>query len=98
VRADVILVTDVSEFIFRDCIYEELLQALGPINDTDAIPWTMFNDDVQMGFFDLYDQYILNILYHPHIKAGMTVDEVSGLLPRILPQVRSFVDRNQTAP
>ena len=53
---------------FYDCVYEELLQSLGPINDTDKVPWTMFNDDVQMGFFGVYDQYILNILYHPRVR------------------------------
>ena len=61
-----------SDFIFYDCVYEELLQSLGPINDTDKVPWTMFNDDVQMGFFGVYDQYILNILYHPRVRPGMT--------------------------
>ena len=61
-----------GDFIFYDCVYEELLQSLGPINDTASVPWTMFNDDVQMGFFGVYDQYILNILYHPRVRAGMT--------------------------
>ncbi len=69
-HSDVILVVDAGDFIFYDCVYEELLQALGPINDTNAVPWTMFNDDVQMGFFDVYDQYILNILYDPSHPAG----------------------------
>ncbi len=41
----------------------------------------MFNDDVSMGFFDIYDQYLLNILYDPRIKAGMTVDEVRAVTP-----------------
>jgi len=91
VRSDVILVTDTDDFTFRDCVYEELLQSLGPINDTD-VPWTMFNDDVQMGFFGRYDQYVLNILYHPQLRAGMTADEASALLPQILPQVRAFVE------
>ena len=36
----------------------------------------MFNDKVTMGFVDVYDQYILNLLYHPRIKPRMTVDEV----------------------
>jgi len=94
VRSDVILAADTDEFTFRDCVYEELLQSLGPINDTD-VPWTMFNDDVQKGFFDVYDQYLLNILYHPRIKAGMTVEEVSALLPQVLPQVRAFVEGGQ---
>jgi DUF2927 family protein len=51
----------------------------------------MFNDDVQRGFFDVYDQYLMNILYHPRIRAGMTSDEVRGLLPEILPEIRKFV-------
>jgi hypothetical protein len=90
-HSDVIIVADAGEFIFYDCIYEELLQALGPINDTDTVPWTMFNDDVQMGFFDVYDQYILNILYDPRIRPGMEADEVRAMLPQVLPTVRSFV-------
>ncbi len=74
-RSDVILTVDSSDFVFHDCAYEELLQSLGPINDTNSVPWTMFNDDVSMGFFDIYDQYIMNILYDPRIRAGMTVDD-----------------------
>ncbi len=91
IGSDVLLPVDAGDFIFFDCAYEELLQALGPINDTSAVPWTMFNDDVQMGFFDLYDQYILNILYDPRIRAGMTVAEVRAVLPQVLPDVRAFV-------
>lgn len=90
-HSDVFLVADASTFTFYDCAYEELLQALGPINDTDKVPWTMFNDNVRMGFFGVYDQYLLNILYHPRVRAGMTADEVRALLPEIMPQVRAFV-------
>lgn len=92
-RSDVLIVADVGDYIFYDCIYEELLQALGPINDDEDVPWTMFNDEVQMGFFGVYDQYLLNIIYHPRIHAGMTRDQVRGLLPEIMPQVRAFVAR-----
>jgi hypothetical protein len=91
VHSDVILVVDRGAFIFYDCAYEELLQALGPIRDDASIPWTMFNDDVQMGFFDVYDQYLLNILYHQEIKPGMTRAQVRALLPRIMPEVRAWV-------
>jgi len=42
----------------------------------------MFNDDVQMGFFDVYDQYLLNILYDPRIRPGMTKREVEALIAR----------------
>jgi hypothetical protein len=97
-RSDVILTVDNGDFVFLDCAYEELLQSLGPINDTDTVPWTMFNDEVSMGFFDVYDQYIMNILYDPRIKAGMTVDEVRTLLPAILPEVRAWVAKINNLP
>ena len=67
------------------------MQALGAINDDNSVPWTMFNDDVQMGFFDVYDQYLLNILYDPRINAGMTKDEVDAVLPDILSSARKWV-------
>jgi len=90
-HSDVFLTVDNGDFVFLDCAYEELLQSIGPINDTSSVPWTMFNDNVSMGFFDVYDQYILNLLYHPRIKAGMTVNEVKAVLPQVLPEVRAWV-------
>ena len=95
-HSDVLIVADAGDFVFYDCIFEELLQSLGPINDDTTVPWTMFNDDVQMGFFDLYDQYLLNILYDPRIRAGMTRAEVEAVLPEVLPSVRAWVDANNT--
>jgi hypothetical protein len=44
-----------------------------------------------MGFFDVYDQYILNILYHPRVRPGMSRDQVRALLPQIMPEVRAWV-------
>ncbi len=89
--AEVILVADAGEFVFYDCAYEEILQALGPINDDSSVRWSMFNDKVHLGFFGVYDQYILNVLYHPRIRPGMTRAEVEALLPEVLPAVRGFV-------
>ncbi len=93
-QSDVIVVADAGEFVFYDCVYEELLQALGPINDTDAVPWTMFNDHVRMGFFDVYDQYLLNVLYHPRVQPGMDIDQVRGLFPEVLADVKGFIAPN----
>jgi hypothetical protein len=97
-HSDVILTVDSGDFVFLDCAYEELLQSLGPINDTSSVPWTMFNDKVSMGFFDVYDQYILNLLYDPRIKAGMTVGEVKAVLPEVLPDVRAWVRKVNNLP
>src|ERR1700692_853811 len=90
-RAEVILPIDAGDFTFYDCAYEELLQALGAINDDSSVPWTMFNDDVQMGFFDVYDQYLLNILYDPRVRPGMTKEQVDAVWPDILSSARTWV-------
>ncbi len=97
-RSNVILTVDNGDFVFLDCAYEELLQSLGPINDTSSVPWTMFNDKVSMGFFDLYDQYILNLLYDPRIKPGMTVEDARAVLPAALADVRAWVKKINNLP
>jgi hypothetical protein len=93
-HAEAVLPVDADDSVFYDCAYEELLQALGPINDDRSVPWTMFNDDVQMGFFDIYDQYLLNILYDNRIRPGMTKAEVGALLAELLPRVREWIRTN----
>ena len=97
-HSDVILTVDTGDFVFLDCAYEELLQSLGPINDTSSVPWTMFNDKVSMGYFDVYDQYILNLLYDPRIRPGMTVEEVKAVLPAALADVRAWVRKVNNLP
>jgi hypothetical protein len=97
-RSEVILVVDAGDFVFRDCAYEEVLQALGPINDDESVPWTMFNDAVSLGYFGVYDQLVLNLLYDPRIRPGMTRDEVQTVLPAVLPDVRAFVARVNDLP
>jgi hypothetical protein len=98
VNSNVIIAVDAGAFIFADCAYEEMLQALGPINDTDQVPWTTFNDKVSMGHFGTYDQFLLNILYHPRLKPGMSVAEVRALLPEVLPAVRAWVAKTNGSP
>ena len=97
-HSDVFITVDNGDFTFLDCAYEELLQSLGPINDTSSVPWTMFNDSVHKGFFDVYDQYLLNILYDPRIKAGMTVPEVKAILPQVMIDVRAWVAKVNDLP
>jgi Protein of unknown function (DUF2927) len=90
-RAEAILPVDDGEFSFYNCAYEELLQALGLVNDDSSVPWTMFNDAVQMGFFDVYDEYLVNILYDQRIRPGMTKRELDRVLPEVLPAARAWV-------
>src|SRR5258708_14820912 len=43
---------------------------------------------------DIYDQYILNVLYDPRVQPGMDTDEVRAVLPQIMPADRK--DRKST--
>ncbi|MGZ5829820.1 MAG: DUF2927 domain-containing protein [Xanthobacteraceae bacterium] len=50
-----------------------------------------------MNFFFQYlitINYLLNILYNPRVKPGMTREEVASVLPEVLPEVREFVANN----
>jgi hypothetical protein len=53
---------------------------------------------VHKGFFDIYDQYLLNILYDPRVRPGMTAKEVRALLPQIILTVRAFVAKANRLP
>jgi len=44
-----------------------------------------------MGFFDVYDQYLLNILYDPRVRPGMTREDLGKLALEVLPTVRAWV-------
>ena len=58
-----------------ECVYEEVIQALGPINDSRTVTQTMFNDDAAETIPTSYDWLALSILYDPRLKIGMTREE-----------------------
>jgi len=51
-----------------------------------------------MGYFDVYDQYLMNLLYDPRIRPGMTVQEVQAVLPDVLADVRAWVRKVNNLP
>ena len=51
----------------------------------------MFNDEVRKGYFGIYDQLLLNVLYDERIRAGMTREDVRALLPKVLERARAWV-------
>jgi hypothetical protein len=91
VRSEAVITADTGELAFYDCAYQKLLRALGPINDDPTLPWTTFNSEVRKGFFGVYDQYLINMLYDRRIRPGMTEDQARPLLPEVLRTVRPFV-------
>ncbi|MFA3917932.1 DUF2927 domain-containing protein [Ruegeria sp. 2012CJ15-1] len=75
---------DVSPQEVRDCLHEELAQAIGPLNDLYRLPDSVFNDDNVHTVLTGFDMLILRTSYDPALRNGMTRDEVANALPGIL--------------
>ncbi|SEP55202.1 DUF2927 domain-containing protein [Thalassovita taeanensis] len=68
----------------RDCLHEELAQALGPLNDLYRLPDSVFNDDNVHTVLTGYDMLVLRAYYAPELQSGMTRAQVATRLPAIL--------------
>ncbi|WP_281823451.1 DUF2927 domain-containing protein [Jannaschia rubra] len=92
-RASVFLPADVSPQEIRDCLHEEIGQAIGPLNDLYRLPWSAFNDDNMHVVLTPYDMLLLRATYDPALASGMTREQVaaalSGILARINPRGRT---------
>lgn len=76
--------SDTSPQEIRDCLHEELAQALGPLNDLYRLPQSIFNDDNVYRVLTGHDMLILRVTYAPELHTGMTRAEVAAQLPAIL--------------
>ncbi|MFQ5623876.1 MAG: DUF2927 domain-containing protein, partial [Paracoccaceae bacterium] len=71
----------------RDCLHEEIAQALGPVNDIYRIPDTVFNDDNFESVLTPFDMLVLRMLYSGDLTAGMPRHLVAGRLPRLIDRI-----------
>lgn len=83
-RVAVFLPNDVSPQEVRDCLHEEVAQALGPLNDLYRLPDSIFNDDNLHAVLTGFDMLMLRAYYDPALRSGMRRDEVAALIPGIL--------------
>jgi len=84
---------DTSPQEIRDCLHEELAQALGPLNDLYRLPDSTFNDDNVHAVLTGFDMLILRAYYAPELRPGMTRDAVADRLPAILSRLNPAGDR-----
>lgn len=84
-RRQVVIVVpnDVAPQEVRDCLHEELAQALGPLNDLYRLPNSVFNDDNVHAVLTDFDMMILRATYAPELATGMSKIEVARILPAI---------------
>ena len=86
-RATIVLPADAPPQEIRDCLHEELAQALGPLNDLYRLPDSVFNDDNVHTVLTGFDMLVLRAYYDPALRSGMTRGEVAARLPAILARI-----------
>lgn len=89
---------DVSPQEVRDCLHEELAQALGPLNDLYRLPDSVFNDDNFQTVLTGFDMLILRAYYAPEMHNGMTRSQAAATLPRVLARLNPRGQRAPTGP
>ncbi len=83
-RASIFIPSDISPQEARDCLHEEITQALGPLNDIYRLPDSIYNDDNMNAVLTRFDMLILRTYYDPALKNGMSEAAVRRALPAIL--------------
>ena len=86
-RMAIFLPNDASPQEVRDCLHEELAQAIGPLNDLYRLPDSVFNDDNLHTVLTGFDMMMLKAYYSPELRSGMTRGQVSQALPHILNRI-----------
>ncbi|WP_353474618.1 DUF2927 domain-containing protein [Salipiger sp. H15] len=82
--AAVFLPADAAPQEIRDCLHEEIAQALGPLNDLYRLGESVFNDDNVHTVLTGHDMLVLRAFYDPALRSGMSREEVAAALPGIL--------------
>ncbi|HSF65701.1 MAG TPA: DUF2927 domain-containing protein [Paracoccaceae bacterium] len=86
-RLAIFIPSDTTAQEVRDCLHEEVAQALGPINDLYRLSDSVFNDDNFHSVLTRFDMMVLRALYAPELRSGMTRDQVAARLPGVLARV-----------
>lgn len=89
---------DTSPQEIRDCLHEEMAQALGPLNDLYRLSDSVFNDDNFHTVLTGFDMLALRTYYDPALSSGMTREQVAARLPAILARLNPAGQRVPARP
>lgn len=79
-RAVAVIPSEHPDLMRLACIHEELAQALGLPNDSNAARPSIFNDDQEFALLTRQDELMLRILYDPALHPGMTEAEARPIV------------------
>ena len=97
-RAAIFIPSDTVPQEVRDCLHEEIAQALGPLNDLYRLPDSVFNDDNFHTILTGFDMLVLRATYDPALSSGLTEAEVAARLPAILARLNPAGGKGGLAP
>lgn len=97
-RLAIFVPSDSSPQDLRDCLHEELAQALGPLNDLYRLTDSVFNDDNAHAVLTGFDMLVLRAYYDDALTNGMTRAQVASRLPSILARINPAGERISPAP
>ena len=80
--------SDASPQEKRDCLHEELVQGLGPLNDLYRLPNSVFNDDNIHTILTDFDMMVLHATFTPELLSGTNRAEDTARLPAILRRIK----------
>ena len=86
-RATIFVPADIAPQEIRDCLHEEISQAIGPLNDLYHLSDSIWNDDNFHGTLTGFDMLVLRAFYAPELRSGMSRSEVAARLPGILARI-----------
>ena len=86
-QVSVFVPNDTSPQEMRDCLHEEIAQALGPLNDLYRLPDSVFNDDNFNTVLTGFDMMMLRLTYAPDLQSGMSRGQVAAVLPGLLARI-----------
>lgn len=79
-RAVAVIPSEHPDLMRLACFHEELAQALGLPNDSNAARPSIFNDDQEFALLTKQDELMLRILYDPALRPGMTEAEARPIV------------------
>lgn len=80
VAAVAVIPSEHPDLLRMSCIHEELAQALGLPNDSNAARPSIFNDDEEFALLTRQDELMLKILYNPALRPGMNITEARPIV------------------
>jgi len=87
-RAFVYIVVNEGNHNFRHCMIEEITQSLGPVNDDWRLTDSIYNDYSKVSAFNVFDWFILSMLYDRRVSVGMTAQQAEQVLPVVIADAR----------